>query len=1204
MTAGRRAAIAVACSALAVAGAGNRPAEAAPTRGGARWVGTWSDAAWSLEAGDFGGVADVAVDVDGDRWVLDASQHALHRLSAAGRPIEVASLAEAMPPADGWQLRRLAVRRADGECAVLATRAAEPPAAQSRIVRLAAGGAVAGAFEPGPAYRDLAYLADGRLILARTRPRLPPTPERGAPARVRGGLDVFDAAGDLAAVVEPAALYWPVALDVAPSGDVFVANWIPLPAGDDGAVPPTPRPSWQLRRDDGGAIEGVVRLDGRLTVQAVVPFDAAEDVAAGRTVFVSRQADVFALPGPEPIWTAPTGGLSMAFFGRMVSLAAVDDRGMGGERGGEASATLVAGLDHCWFQGLVDLGGPAPAYHGRLDRPALAGPLAPLRLAGGPQPTVLQARTQPLAGRGRAPVGVGPTAAEPQSMLRLDACGRPLDQFGVCGDDQAWFDRPTDAGWAVDVAQSGDWLFEGGPELVTARRVDGAAPWPAWQLWLGAVEDDGPAGVAEPATPRLTALDADGPTLAVLDGGRGLVLVVDIRRAADGDPAAAARAWRVPAAAGVAVDVAIDVDRIHLADRAARRVVTTDLDGRPVASLALHDAPLALDAVGGRAAGDTARTAGRELVVLGRSGHGLRYRDGALVAGWRLPEPDAATDVAALDDGLVAVSFARPGPAAADDPPDSRRIVQGGVWRFAVDDGGVEPSLDPRACLVATAKEARPAVVQRGEAVTVTLAISGACPPAARAADVVIGLDTSRSMGWDRGLERAQRAIGALLAELDGGATRVAVVAFDADGRVVAPLDGDRAAAARAVARLRADGDTKLARALETADLVLRTAPAPPGRPSVVVVTDGELKDYPEALARVLGERGVRLFAVTVPGRAYTFHHTRALAGLVGADRVVVDPDPAATARLADALVERRWPAALLTAATVTDTLPADMAYEPGSAVPPAAYDPAARTLTWRVATVPLGETLTLRYRVRPQQTGARPTNRSAGVAGVDGTGRPARVAFPVPSVLVWDRASLDRRVYLPVALRTDCVGSGPGDVVLAVDASHSMDAPLGPRGEPAFDAARAAARRFARGHIARGGRVGLVTFAAEAALRAPPTRDVAALEAALAAARTAAGTRVDRALAAAGDALAGAEGGAASVVLVSDGHGADGDPAAAADALAARGIAVWTIAFGAGADAARLAALARPAAAAYAAADEAALDRALEGLSRRLGCR
>lgn len=1195
-----RLAATVAAAVLGVSGAGR--AHAAAPIGGYRWVDTWVNAPWSLDAGAFAGVVDVTVGTDGDRWVLDAAQRAVHRLAADGRPLAVWALADhGLAAADGWAPVRLALPRSGGDLFVLATRTAEAGRAASAVVRLAPDGRPVDAFELGPTYRDIGVLADGRLVLARTRPRTTPTPARGAVVRAAGGLDVVTPRGTLAAVVEPAALYWPIALDVAPSGDVAVVNWLPLPAGDDGRAPPTPRPS-RARARAGvaeGPVEGVVVFDPRLAVRDVIPFAAADDVAFGDTIVVSRQADVFALPATEPVWTAPAGGLSMPYFGRLVSLAAAG----GDVRGGPV---VVAGLAHCWFQGLVDLAGSdgagPPAFHGRLDRPALAGPLAPLRAAGGARLTVLQARTEPLAGRGRAPVRVGPAAVEPQSLLRLDGRGAPQAQVGVCGDDQGWFERASTAGWAVDVAQHGDWVFEGAPELVTASRIGASPPWPAWQLWLGAVEVGGD---SEPsARPRLTALDADAAHVAIVDAGRGLVVVVDAAAAASGDPVAATRAWPLPRPGALPVDIALDGDRIVVAEGGRRRVATYSLDGRAVASFETDDDPQALAVLPAADAGPD-RRGPRDLAVLGRSGWGLRYRDGRLVARWRLPLVDAATDLAALDDGTIAVPFLRAAPRSDDDAPDGRRIAHAGVWRFAPIDGRPPPPPAPGACLVEAAKDAAPPTVRRGDAVTVTLRVSGTCPPTDRPTDLVLAVDTSRSMSWDRALERAQLALQALLAALDPGAVRVAVVSFTDDGRVVAPLAPDLLAASAAVASLSADGDTRLAGALQAAGSVLASAEPPAGRPVVVLVTDGEIKDYPEAAARALTSTGVDLFALTLPGRSYTFHHTRALGGLVGPSHVVVDPDAAAAAALAGALVGRAWPPRLLESAVVTDTLPADMDYVAGSAAPPADYAAAERTLTWRVAALALTETLTLRYQLRPTSTGDRATNVGAGLAGRDGRGRPVAVGFPVPQVRVWDRATLFARAYLPIASRDACVRAPVGDTVIVLDASHSMDAPVAPAAQSKWAAARTAAAQFAHRIVARGGRVGLVTFAAEAAVRLRPTADAARVGAALDGVATAAGTRIDRGLAAAATIVAARGPGAAAVVLLTDGRAAAGDGAVAvADALAADGVDVVTVAFGADSDAVRLAALARPPGGAFAAADPDALEAALAQVLERIGCR
>ena len=1203
-TVGRRAAHRVAAVLVlgVLAGVGTPVrGQAADEASAYRLAATWSDRPWQLRAGAFARVVDVALAPGGDRLVLDGHQSALHRMRPDGTPASVWPLSEhGVAPSDGWLPQRLAVQHGTGDIALLSTREMSGGQRRSLVVVLTPSGAVAHRFEADGAYRDVGLLRDGRVVLARTRPRVPPTPGRGPVPRLPGGLDVFSAGGVLSDVIERRALYLPIALDVAPNGDVHVVNWLPLPAGTEPGPEPTQRPSVGRARaaqaGEADAVEGVVTFDAAFVWRRTTPFDAADDVAVGGRVFVSRQADVFALGDVEPIWTAPAGALSLPYFGRLLALTAGPDR------------TLVAALAHCSFQGIVDLsaapGGPPPALHGSLDRPALAGPLAPIRIAAEQALDVLQGRFEAVSGPGRAPVVFGRAGAEPQSIVRLGDHGEPLRQVGVCGDDQVWFETPSDARWAVDVASRGDWVFEGAPELVTASRLGAAESLPAWQLWLGAIEPTGSAAPSTaPSTPHLAALDAHAARLAILDVGRASVLLVDLDRAAAAvdDVASAAIGWSTESLLGnLPSDIALGGDAAYLADAGGRRIVVADLSGRLVRGFEVHDTPLAIAVA-------HAPGAGQDVFVLGRHGWGMRYTpEGRLVARWRLPLASAATDIAVLPDGRVAVSFLRGAPPEPGDAPDGLRVAQGGVWVFAPQLTEPATGSPPTACLIATDKRAAPSVVRRGEAVTVTLTAGGTCPARRSETDLVLVVDTSRSMSWDGAVERARKAIIGVLAALDGRSVRIALVTFADDGKVVEPLTADVSRIVRAVTALSAGGDTRMAGALAAADQIVRDSTA--ARTAVLVVTDGELKDYPQAAARALADRGAALYALAVPLRSYTYQHTRALAGLVGDGHVFVDPDAARSAVLAGVITAEAPVPHLLAQAVVTDTLPADMAFIEGSAEPPATWDEMERRLTWHLPVVPLTATVQLRYAVRPTTTGLRRTNVAARVTGRDGTGWGQDLAFPVPIVKVWDRTTLHSRAYLPLGVAGACVRPPPGDVVLVLDASRSMNEPALPGTGTKLDVAKAAVRTFAARLSGSGARAGLVAFSEEARVHVHLTADDVEIARGVAEVTAAPGTRIDRALATADRLLAdeARSGAFRAVVLLTDGRASTpaSDVTAAADALTGRGSALYAIALGDDADIALLGRIVRPSSGLVRAVDAAAIDGAFDAVFEALRCR
>jgi hypothetical protein len=342
----------------------------------------------------------------------------------------------------------------------------------------------------------------------------------------------------------------------------------------------------------------------------------------------------------------------------------------------------------------------------------------------------------------------------------------------------------------------------------------------------------------------------------------------------------------------------------------------------------------------------------------------------------------------------------------------------------------------------------------------------------------------------------------------------------------------------------------------------------------MLLVTDGELKDHPQAEADALAERGVDLHVLALTHPTFDALRRGNLARLAGSpERVWVDLDAARLAALRSALLASRFPDPE-GALEVEDALPADMAFESGSARPPGAWQAASRTQRWPerpAATAPLTWTLG----VRPQELGLRPTNTLARGMWRSAAGDVA-LEFPLPKVKVWDLSSLSYRAWLPSATRGACLRPAPLALALVIDASRSMDEPLEgastgtpPTPRTKLDAAKDAARTLLRA-LGPGERAALLSFAEQATLLSALDADPAAQERALTVLTTAPGTRLDRALLAAEAALT-----ARSlqerpiVILLSDGRQAQQPEAAiaAAAALESRGLKRVTVALGLSAD-------------------------------------
>jgi Mg-chelatase subunit ChlD len=1199
---------------------------------------TWGEQAWRPAAGRFVSVSDTSTAPDGRTWVLDGRGGALHVLDASGEPRRRFVLPDELLE-EGWLPRRMDAAP-DGGLAILATGRDESGDPRSRIAVLDGLGRLEAVFDQPLAYRDIAAGQAGRLYLVRTVPREPPPPSRDPGPRPPGGIDAFDQEGGLLASAAEPALYLPVAVDahVTPRGErLYISNWLPSPAGQPPPDPaPTPRPSWRM--DQGGgeaerAQEGVVVLDDTLARRAFFAFYAPEDVAAGPAgLFVARASELWRLsrqadadpallePPQSPLWSLATAQISIPSYGPILTLDAPP-------AGAPGAGTVRVGLEHCQLRAVARFEARAlfaetaspQRFTGQSDRPPLGGPFFPQRIAGDagavdeddvagiPSATdaaLLQGRFTLADPRAPAlPVEVGTWGSEPQSV-QLWRSGRPLDQLALCGDEPNWFERRHDARWALDVALDGPRVYTAGPELLRARHRDPGQPLPLWTWWAGEVS--GPTASNTPAppdasapslgpevTPRIGAISAHQGRIAVLDIGRGLLMLLD-------ETAAVQQVWSTarPLAGAVPVDVALG----------AEQVVVALSDGE-VASWSLLDrsAPprrwRAWDTPWRTAMGPSG-----DIFLLTRGGWLARHdREGELRALRRLPGDalPTAADLTVLASGELLVSFARaearssgatPAPTTNGAPPVDWEVMEAGVWRFTPQ-AREAPAAFARedGCWAVTDKAAAPPVVRRGAPVSVTLSVQTGCPEQAPPLELALVIDASRSMNWDGALERAQRLLLELLAGLPA-TTRLRMVAFDAEARLLA-ADAGPADTAAQIAALAATGDTRLGAALSAlADwppaLTLTPPPPPlpltptpvggatadpdpPVRRVLLLVTDGELKDHPQAEADALAARGVELHVLALTHPTFDALRRGNLARLVGSpERVWVDLDAARLAALRSTLLATRFPDPEGVIG-LEDGLPEDMAFEIGSARPPGAWQAASRILRWPerpASTAPLTWTLGL----RPQELGLRPTNTFARGMWRSAAGDVA-LGFPLPKVKVWDASSLRFRAWLPATTRGACLRRAPLALALVIDASRSMDEPLEradsaatpPAPRTKLDAAKDAARMLLAA-LGPGERAALLSFAEQATLLSALDADPAAQDRALTALSTAPGTRLDRAMLAAEAALS-TRGPSERpmVILLSDGR-QEQQPetaVAAAAALEARGVPRVTVALGASAD-------------------------------------
>jgi Mg-chelatase subunit ChlD len=164
----------------------------------------------------------------------------------------------------------------------------------------------------------------------------------------------------------------------------------------------------------------------------------------------------------------------------------------------------------------------------------------------------------------------------------------------------------------------------------------------------------------------------------------------------------------------------------------------------------------------------------------------------------------------------------------------------------------------------------RVTVVEPAHAIYLPLAMRERCLRRTPA-DIVLVVDTSNSMSRPNvgrpgtALDVAREAMRDLVDLLELPGDRVAVVSFDAQSRVVSELSGERADIVGGIDALSLSSGTRLDEGLAVAARTLQTAPAPRGRPVVIVLTDGlqsEARSVALAWGDQLRARGITTYAV------------------------------------------------------------------------------------------------------------------------------------------------------------------------------------------------------------------------------------------------------------------------------------------------------------------------------------------------------
>jgi len=534
-------------------------------------------------------------------------------------------------------------------------------------------------------------------------------------------------------------------------------------------------------------------------------------------------------------------------------------------------------------------------------------------------------------------------------------------------------------------------------------------------------------------------------------------------------------------------------------------------------------------------------------------------------------------------------------------------------------------------CRVTTGKWALPQELWLGDLVTLTLTTTNACPSASLPLHLVINMDASLSMIPNGKLDRAKQATRGFVQRIDFDTSMVGVTSFSDRGYVETELTDSRAKVLGAIAGIDTEGGTDIEGGWREAQKLLQRARgkqtdpnAPEPLEVVVILSDGQPEPPSRngrSIANKLKSDGVVIFSVCVGADCDT-NLMRAFASEPGFFFTVDNPNGMYMAfqRIADQLLQ-----AELRRLTVTDILPDNMRYVPGSARPEPARV-AGQTLIWDWRVVP-AKGVTMTYQVEPLEAGLWPTNVMALADFEDTERRTGSEPFPLPEVLVKAPPSATpvpsappsaspspslsatpsptatRRpsatatptpsptvspsptpapLFLPLILRERCdPAAQPLDVVLLVDVSSSMDDPSRPGGLLKRVAAQRALRAFVAQLRSGQDRVALLAFSAEAEVLLPLTADLGEAGRAVDRVPRREGTDIAAGLSAARAQLEGGRRRAeatAAVLLLTDGRPTRGDLSelrAVAALARGDGLSLWAVGLGMDVDGALLTELA-----------------------------
>lgn len=316
----------------------------------------------------------------------------------------------------------------------------------------------------------------------------------------------------------------------------------------------------------------------------------------------------------------------------------------------------------------------------------------------------------------------------------------------------------------------------------------------------------------------------------------------------------------------------------------------------------------------------------------------------------------------------------------------------------------INPPLPPdAACQIVPNKWASPTRLLLGEQTQVTLSLDGSCPFLSESADIVLVVDRSDSMKGEK-LEAAREAVVAFVERARLDRDQIGLVSFHSEARVEVGLTQDEADLVSRARALQHEGGTDIPAAIALGAEVLNASfrrDDPSVKPIMVLMTDGvpfnNSRMRTLAAADEVRYQGIAIYTIGLGEDV-----DPALLKIVASDPTLYffAPEPSKLEEVYLQIARRISASLLLEEVTITDVVPDNMEYQLNSAVPPAFWDPATRTLTWELEDVPFAGT-EMTYWVEPLEVGEWPTNVRADHQGRDGLDQPQAGPFPVPRVIV-----------------------------------------------------------------------------------------------------------------------------------------------------------------------------------------------------------